>query len=70
MRTTNEETNEFSMIIGLHHQGPNFKFLSLCIDMDKLTAHIQEKVTWSMSFANDITLVDESKDDVNAKLER
>ena len=38
--------------------------------MDKLTTHIQEKVTSSMLFANDITLVDESKNNVNAKLER
>ena len=35
--------------------------------MDGLIAHIQEEVLW---FANDIVLVDESRDRVNAKLEK
>ena len=38
--------------------------------MDELNAHIQEEVPWRMLFADDIALVDESRDRVNAKLER
>ena len=36
--------------------------------MDELTTHIQEEVPWCMLFADDIVLVDESRDCVNAKL--
>ena len=38
--------------------------------MDELTAHVQEKIPWCMLFANDIVLVNESRDGVNAKFER
>ena len=38
--------------------------------MDELTAHIQEEVPWCMLFVDDIVLVNESRDCVNAKFER
>ena len=37
---------------------------------DALTAHIQEEVPWGILFANDIVLVEESRDGVNIKLKR
>jgi hypothetical protein len=36
--------------------------------MDELTRTIQDKVPWSMLFANDIVLVDETKRGVDVKL--
>ena len=36
--------------------------------MDELTAHIQEEVPWLMLFADNIVLMAESRDGVNAKL--
>ena len=38
--------------------------------MDELTREIQDEVPWCMLFANDIILIDESKEGVNTKLER
>ena len=38
--------------------------------MDELTTRIQLEVPWCMLFVDDIVLVDESRDGVNAKLER
>ena len=37
--------------------------------MDELTRSIQEKVPWCMLFADDIVLIDETRDRVNARLE-
>ena len=38
--------------------------------MDELTAHFRVEVPSCMLFVDDIVLVDESRDDVNTKLER
>lgn len=38
--------------------------------MDKLNAHIQEEVLLWILFTDGIVLVDESRDDINAKLKR
>ena len=37
--------------------------------MDKLTKNIQDDVPWCMLFADDIVLVDETREGVNTKLE-
>ncbi|KAG5615078.1 hypothetical protein H5410_014902 [Solanum commersonii] len=37
--------------------------------MDELTRSIQEEVPWCMLFADDIVLIDETRDKVNARLE-
>ena len=36
--------------------------------MNELTTHVQENMPWCMLFANDIVLVDESRDGMSAKL--
>ena len=36
--------------------------------MDELTGHIQDDIPWCMLFANDIVLIDETQEGVNAKL--
>ena len=38
--------------------------------MEEMATHIQEEVPWCMLFADDMVLVDKSRDGVNAKLER
>ena len=38
--------------------------------MDELTRDIQDEVPWCMLFANDIVLMDKTREGVNAKLER
>ena len=38
--------------------------------MDWLTTQIQEELPWCILFANDILLVDESRDDMNMNFER
>ena len=57
------------MTIGLH-QGSTLSPYLLALIMDELIAHIQAEVHWCMLFADDIVLVDELRDGVNAKLER
>ncbi|MES8240490.1 reverse transcriptase domain-containing protein, partial [Cutibacterium acnes] len=37
--------------------------------MDELTRHIQEEVPWCMLFTDDVVLIDETREGVNAKLE-
>ncbi|KAM1196328.1 hypothetical protein ACFX2J_022713 [Malus domestica] len=36
--------------------------------MDELTGHIQDDIPWCMLFADDIVLIDETQEGVNAKL--
>ncbi|KAM1746814.1 hypothetical protein ACFX11_013408 [Malus domestica] len=36
--------------------------------MDELTGHIQDVIPWCMLFADDIGLIDETQEGVNAKL--
>ena len=70
VRTTCGETSEFPVTKGLH-QGSTLSPYLLALIMDKLTTRIQEEIPWCMLFADDICeLVDESKDEVNAKFEK
>ena len=57
------------MTIGSHLGSALSPYLFALI-IDELIAHNQEEVPWCMLFADDIVLVDESRDCVNAKLER
>jgi len=40
------------------------------IVMDELTRGIQDKIPWCMLFADDIVLIDETKEGINTKLKR
>ena len=63
------KTGEFPMTKGLH-QGSALSLYPFALIIDEFTDHIQEEVPWYMLFANDIELVDKSRDGMNAKLER
>ena len=68
VRTTGRETNEFVITVGLH-QGSTLSPYLFVLVMDELTRHIQEEVPWCMLFADDVVLIDETREGVNAKLE-
>ena len=57
------------MTIGLH-QGSALSPYLFALIMDELTSRIKEEVPWCILFADDIVSVDESRDGVNAKVER
>ena len=69
VRTTCRETGEFTVTIGMHQGSAPSPYLFALI-MDELTIHIQQEIPWCILFEDDIVLVDESRDGVNAKLER
>ncbi|MCX8759408.1 reverse transcriptase domain-containing protein [Vibrio parahaemolyticus] len=63
------ETKEFPIDICLH-QGSSLSPYLFILKMDELTKEIQGDVPWCMLFADDIVLIDESKEGINAKLEQ
>ncbi|GMP83986.1 hypothetical protein CsSME_00037701 [Camellia sinensis var. sinensis] len=62
------EANEFPITVGLH-QGSTLSPYLFTLVMDELTKNIQDDVSWCMYFADDIVLVDETREEVNTKLE-
>ena len=69
VRTPGRVTNDFYIGMGLHQGSASNPFLFTLI-MDELTRGIQDEVPWSMLFADDIVLIDETRQGVNDKLER
>ncbi|XP_070050689.1 uncharacterized protein [Nicotiana tomentosiformis] len=65
MRTVGGDSDHFSVMMGLH-QGLALNRFLFALAMDVLTRHIQEEVSWCMLFADDIVLIDETPDGVNA----
>ncbi|KAK8918586.1 hypothetical protein KSP39_PZI021502 [Platanthera zijinensis] len=47
----------------------SFYYFLFTLIVDELTRHIQQEITWCILFADVIVLVDETCEDVNAKLE-
>ena len=68
VRTSGGLSDSFPITIGLH-QGSALSPFLFAIVMDELTKNIQDEVPWCMLFADDIVLVDETKDGINSKLE-
>jgi len=66
-RTFSGDMNEFSIDIALHQGSALSTFLFACV-MDELTNGIQGEVPWYMLLAEDIVLIDETRDEVNIKL--
>ena len=68
IRTCRGITSDFRITIGLHQESALSPFFFVII-MDELTKTIQDKILRCMLFADDIVLVDETRDRINAKLE-
>ncbi|GJN20455.1 hypothetical protein PR202_gb07836 [Eleusine coracana subsp. coracana] len=68
VQTCDDDTNDFPIKIGLH-QGSVLSPYLFALVMDEVTQEIQSDVPWCMLFADDVVLVDESRDGVNRKLE-
>ncbi|KAL0906290.1 hypothetical protein M5K25_024773 [Dendrobium thyrsiflorum] len=61
-------TKYFPISVGLH-QGSALSPYLFALVMDVLTRHLQEVVPWCMLFADDILLVDKTREGVEGKLE-
>ena len=68
VRTCGGITSDFSITIGLH-QGSVLSLFLFAIVIDELTTSIQDEIPWCMLFADDIVLIDETRAEVNVKLE-
>jgi len=68
VRTLGGATNDFYVGKGLH-QGSALSPFLFTIVMDELTKGIQDELPWCMLFADDIVLIDETREGVNSKLE-
>jgi hypothetical protein len=68
IRTTDGDTNVFSIYIVLH-QGSNLSPYLFALVIDEVTGVIQGDIPWCMFFADDVVLVYESREGVNRKLE-
>ena len=68
VRTVGGDSGHFQVLMGLH-QGSTLSPFLFALVMDVLTRNIQGEVPWCMLFADDIVLIDESRQGVNDKLE-
>jgi hypothetical protein len=68
VRTSDKDTNDFSINIGLH-QGSALSPYLFALVMDDVTRDIQNGIPWCMLFADGVVLVDESRTGVDQKLE-
>jgi hypothetical protein len=68
VRTSDGDTNDFLINIGLH-QGLALSPYLFALVMDDVTRDIQGGIPWCMLFTDDVVLVDESRTDVDQMLE-
>ena len=68
VQTQGSSTKYFPISVGLH-QGSALSPYLFSLVMDVLTRHLQEDVPWCMLFADDILLVDKTREGVEGKLE-
>jgi hypothetical protein len=68
IRTSDRDINDFPINIGLH-QGSALSLYLFALVMDEVTRDIQDGIPWCMLFANNVILVDESRTEVDQKLE-
>jgi Reverse transcriptase (RNA-dependent DNA polymerase) len=68
VRACDGESDTFSIKIRLH-QGSALSPYIFTLVMDEITKDIQEDIPWCMLFTDDVVLIDESRIEVNQKLE-
>ena len=68
VRTPGGVIKDFRVGMGLHQGSALSPFLFTLL-MDELTRGIQDELPWCMLFADDIVLIDETRQGVNVKLE-
>jgi hypothetical protein len=68
VQTSDGDTNDFSINIGLH-QGSALSPYLFALVMNEVTRDIQGGIPWCMLFTDDVVLVDESRTEVDQKLE-
>jgi hypothetical protein len=68
VRTSEGDTNDFPINIGLH-QGSVLTPYLFALVMDDVTRDIQCDISWCMLFVDDVILMDESMTGVEQKLE-
>jgi hypothetical protein len=68
VRTSDRNTNDFLINIGLHHGSALSPYL-FALMMDEVTRDIQGGIPWCMLFVDDVVLMDESRTGVDQKLE-
>nr|XP_009609243.1 uncharacterized protein LOC104103071 [Nicotiana tomentosiformis] len=68
VRTTREDSDNFPVEMGLH-QGSTLSPFLFALVLDMLTRNIQGEVPWCMLFADEIVVIDETRGEINAKLE-
>ena len=68
VRTYGGLSDSFPINIRLH-QGSTLSPLLFAIVIDEITKNIQDEIPWCMLFADDIILVDKTRESVSAKLE-
>jgi hypothetical protein len=68
VRTSNRDSNNFSINIGLH-QGLTLSPYLFALLMDWVTRDIQGGIAWCMLFVDDVVLMDENRTVVDQKLE-
>ena len=69
VRSSVGDTEYFPIDIGLHQGSALSPFLFSLI-IDEITREINDEVPWYMLFADDISLIDETRGRLNTKLER
>jgi hypothetical protein len=68
VRTSDGDTNDFPINIGLH-QGSTLSSYLFALVMDEVIRDIQGGIPWCILFTDDMVLVDESRTEVDQKLE-
>ncbi|VFQ98440.1 unnamed protein product [Cuscuta campestris] len=68
VRTSGGVSDSFSVGMGLH-QGSTLSPFLFSLVMDVLTQGVQDGVPWCMLFADDIVLIDDTREGLNDKLE-
>jgi hypothetical protein len=68
VQTSDGDTNDFPINIGLH-QGSTLSSYLFALVMDEVIRDIQGGIPWCILFTDDMVLVDESRTEVDQKLE-